>query len=397
MVDRLLDELTTPAHDGEPEPRRPTEIWPLISHHTYGGRSLFSADAVLPIQPRVLALLLAHDGLVAADPLQDVRLLAEQNRPDAAIATLARVISDIATVEPLIAGGALRFTATRPKLTDEARATVLDFFGVDPQMTAFTRLLEAAGAAGDIPGVYEREYAPQVDELFARFGLRRPGHTTTDEAAAAVRELAAAIIEVSWQFAVAASDPSCDIALVEGIELTLAEALMDDAAGTESTQAGRMLGATRHFARLDVGELPNLSVAQLAASDAMALRRDDYFEGFRDELRQALDELDTAARAGTAAYLSQTVFEERMNAACRRLVEQARKSTFRDRLREASIPTAIGIASSSTLDAYGHVAAGGGMALTALASVVWQWLSVRRPADGLTVARRYFTMLGTSH
>ena len=45
-----------------------TEIWPLLSHHTYDNRSLFGGGGD-DLVPRTLTLLLVHDGLVVADPL----------------------------------------------------------------------------------------------------------------------------------------------------------------------------------------------------------------------------------------------------------------------------------------------------------------------------------------
>lgn len=313
------------AHDAARRPTSPEvgphQIWPLISHHTHRDRNLFVGVSDAGIVPRVLTLLLTHDGIVAADPLVEVVRLADIGQLDQATAALSRVVVNLAAVEPLIASNILRLTSLRPKLTDTNRKAVLTEFGTDERMTVFTNFLEAAVTVSEIPEIFVREYRPQVVDLFERFGLSAPALPDVAAAADAVRQLAAAVIEVSWQFAVCAQDPSSDLALSGSIELHLAEQLLgSELASPAPDYATRMLGKTRHLARFEVGNLPSLMTEQLAVADAIAIRRDDTFAKFRDELRAAVDQLDTDLGARQQAYVAQEKFQERMRAAAGELV-----------------------------------------------------------------------------
>jgi hypothetical protein len=66
-----------------------SELWPLISHHRPTGRALIADSQNRQILPRALTLLLAHDGLVVADPLDDVQRLIADGGGDQAL-TLCR-------------------------------------------------------------------------------------------------------------------------------------------------------------------------------------------------------------------------------------------------------------------------------------------------------------------
>jgi hypothetical protein len=60
-LDRLLAAWRRASPGASTRQPNPSEIWPLISHHTYDGRTLFMPDASVTILPRVLTILLAHD------------------------------------------------------------------------------------------------------------------------------------------------------------------------------------------------------------------------------------------------------------------------------------------------------------------------------------------------
>jgi hypothetical protein len=349
------------------------------------------------IIPRVLTLLLTHDGIVAADPLVEIVRLAEIGRLDEATAALSRVVASLAAVEPLISSDILRTTSLRPKLTDTNRKAVLAEFGVDEQMIVFTNFLEAAVTVSGVPGSFEREYRPQVVELFRRFGLPVPALPDVAAAADAVRQLAAAVIEVSWQFAVCAQDPSSDLALSGSVELHLAEQLLSSGlSAPTSSAAARMMGKTRHLARFEVGNVPNLTTERLTVADAIAIRQDDTFAAFRDELRSAVDQLDQSLAAHKKTYVAQATFEERMHVAAEELGRRVQRTSFRTRVRDASVPAAIGAANALALSplspAFGATA---GVA-TALTTVTWQWLTARLSPKGVAVGRRYFSMLSQS-
>ncbi len=147
-----------------------TEIWPLLSHHTYDNRSLFGGGGD-DLVPRTLTLLLVHDGLVVADPLETVQQVLRGRSESEAVQLLNRAVGELAQVEPLIAAGLLRLTSLRPALHEANRVAVLDAMGLGADLRVFTDFLEAAGVVPEIPGLLEKEYAPQVRQLFQSFGI----------------------------------------------------------------------------------------------------------------------------------------------------------------------------------------------------------------------------------
>ncbi|GAA0222414.1 hypothetical protein GCM10010492_20730 [Saccharothrix mutabilis subsp. mutabilis] len=158
------------------------------------------------------------------------------------------------------------------------------------------------------------------------------------------------MIEVSWQFAVCAQEPSSDLALSGAVELRLAEQLpASRLAAPNPGTAARMMGKTRHLARFEVGNVPNLSTESLSIADAIAIRQDDAFEAFRTELRSAVDQLDQGLSTDKQAYAAQAAFEERMRAASDDLARRVQKTSFRTRVRDSSVPAAIGAAGTLML------------------------------------------------
>lgn len=363
-----------------------TEIWPLLSHHTYDNRSLFGGGGD-DLVPRTLTLLLVHDGLVVADPLETVQQVLRRRSESEAVQLLNRAVGELAQVEPLIAAGLLRLTSLRPALHEANRVAVLDAMGLGADLRVFTDFLEAAGVVPEIPGLLEKEYAPQVRQLFQSFGITIPPPASIESAEERVRELAAAVIEVSWQFSVAALDSSCDLAFRGPVERHLAQALV--AQGTTGD-----LGAGRHLAALDLGRVPNIETSRLTLSDAIAIRREDSFEAFRQAVRVGLDQLELAHQAGAEEYSSRAAFEEAMRQESRLLRETAKRSTFRDRVVDGSFPAALGVVSELLLAPHGTAYAAGAAGGTALATVLWQWL-VGRGGDH-AVSQRYLSMLGNA-
>ncbi|MFE8934638.1 hypothetical protein [Micrococcus luteus] len=361
-----------------------TEIWPLLSHHTYDNRSLFGGYGQ-DLVPRTLALLLLHDGLVVADPLETVQQVLRGHSESEAVRLLNQAVGELAQVEPLIAGGLLRLTALRPSLHDANRVAVLDAMGLSADLRVFTDFLEAAGVVPEIPGLLENEYAPQVRELYLSFGMNIPPPSTIDDAEARVRELAAAVIEVSWQFSVAALDSSCDLAFRGPVERHLAQALVTQGLTGD-------LGAGRHLSALELGRVPNIDTSRLTLGDAIAIRREDSFEAFRQAVRIGLDQLEVAQKAGASEHSSTAAFEETMRQEARLLRETAKRATFRDRVKEGSFPAALGVVSELLLAPHGTLYAAGAAGGTALTTLLWQWLLGRN--KGQTVSQRYFSMLG---
>jgi hypothetical protein len=170
-LERLLDAWRRGSAAVPMKRAEVSEIWPLISHHTYDGRTLFGPGAGTSILPRILTILLAHDGIVAADPIADLNLLASHGSIDEALARLQDVLDGLAKTEPLIENDILRFTEYRPQLSEKTRYPLLEFFGLDPALRVFTNFLEAAVTVEEMPSVFEQEYRPQVLETLSRVRL----------------------------------------------------------------------------------------------------------------------------------------------------------------------------------------------------------------------------------
>lgn len=367
-------------------PRKSTELWPLISHHTYGARAIFGTGGT-DVLPRALTLLLLHDGLVISDPLQTVHKTLVTTNEDAAIAALNQATRELAQVEALIAAGVLRLTDVRPALHEANRRATLEAFGLSPDLRVFTDLLEAAGSLADFPGSLTRTFAPQVQELYRLFGLTIPQPEDVSEAEQQIKYLAACVIEVSWQFAVAAQDPSCDLAFKGRIEKHLARTMVADGFAHRT-------GPGRHLETLELGGLPNLDPSELTLADAIAVRRDDSFESFRNTVRLALDQLELANRTGIAPSDATATFEEAMREESRRLRTSARRATFRDRVRDAVVPASLGVVTELAVAPAGAVPAAAAAAGVSITTVLWQWILGRQESRDQATCVRYFSMLG---
>ncbi len=306
---------------------------------------------------------------------------------DAAVEKLNQATSELAQVEGLIAAGALRLTRVRPALHAENRRASLSALGLSPDLRVFTDMLEAVGSVPDFPGSLSRTLAPQAQDLYRRFGILIPQPGDLGIAERRVRDLAAAVIEVSWQFAVAAQDPLCDLAFKGPIEQHLARELV-------SVGLDLKTGRGRHLATVELGAVPNLEATDLSVADALAARQDDPFESFRATVRLALDDMATARRAGVEAATAMSIFEERMQEESRRLVASARKATFKDRVKDAALPAAIGVATEFAVAPIGPLPAATAAAGVSITTVLWQWLLGRRAARSEEVCVRDFSMLG---
>lgn len=389
-LDRLMGARSEAGSIG-PKPRDlKGQIWPLVSHHTYNRRALFGVNQQ-DILPRALTLLLIHDGLVVADPLETVRLVYEEKGSEKGVFALNRAVHEIAEVEDLITDGVLRLTRLRPTLDDPVRLALLDAMGLDGNMLVFNDFLQAAEDVRHSSAVFDLSFAPQVQELYLAFGMRVPRPRTLNEAFTRVRELGAAILEVTWQFAVATLDPHCDMAIRDGIEAWLARSLVEQ--GVEGS-----LEKVRHLDAIELGRVPNLDPARLSVSDALVLRRHDAFEGFRSEVRSGLDGMEESRLAGVSEEKLVAVFEERMTEESRRLHESIRNASLNKIVKDSSVPAALGVVAQfgghfggNILDGGSSAAIAGGVSLT---SVLWAWMNGRRAAQGRRVACRYFSMLG---
>lgn len=369
-----------------------TEVWPLVSHHTYNQRALFGTSS-RNLRQRVLTLILIHDGIVVADPLVTIR---GQLRLEPGSVLLKQFIStteDLAQVEDLIESDILRLTALRPNLAAHERQTVLQAMGLGPDLRVFTDFLQAAETVPSFPGTFKREFAPQVRELYARFGIPIPFPKSLQEARDQIRALGAAIIEVSWQFAVAAQDPSCDLAIRGPIEAHLASELIRQGLNGNIAPA-------RHLPTLDLGLVPNLNPKELKWSDAVSIRKSDAFTSFRQTVRGALDLLSQSEYSPMA----KGIFEERMNDEAQRLQAALKQSRISSLVTGQFTPVSLAAVSTATaavlvdpstiLEA--TIPATAGAAMSSFTNIILDVCRLRRNRRGMETSQRYFSMLGTS-
>lgn len=362
------------------------EIWPLMSHHNYSGRALLGSGSK-DILPRTLALLLIHDGIVIADPLETLHQLLAARGYERALSFLNVIMEEVAQIEPLITSGVLRLTSLRPPLREVHRSTVLNVLGIDPDLGVFTNLVEQAAFIPESQKAAESICAFEIQKMYQGFGFKVGRPDTRAKAIKYVERLAAAVIEVSWQFAVAALDPSCDLAFSGKIEQHIAERLLT--IGLEAS-----LGPGRHVATFELGLVPNLDTRRLTIPDVLALRREDSFEAFRHGLRKALDRLNLSKEVGEMASSARSAFEEAMREESRILRETAKRATFRDILKNSALPAALGVAAPFITAPYGPMAAAGAESIISLATIIWQWYVARRDQKNQVMTQRYFSMLG---
>lgn len=377
-----------------PEIPKPHEVWPLISHHGFNRASLFGLGERGDIHQKTLTLLLAHDGLVASDPLIDIERSYIAGDTDLSLAALQAVVEQVAKVEPLIEQKHLRFEASRPALTDNSRQSVLDLFGID--LVVFADFEQAYQDAQWYRGREEASYVEQTRELFELFNIEAPPLVSAEDARAAITELADAFIHVSWQLAVCAQDSSCDLTLTRALEHRIFDEIIVRASGQfDVSESDRKRGKTRYVKRLAMGDLPNLSATDLSIPDAVALRRDNAFENFRTELRDAMTNLPEPTADGQIKSEARAAFEEQMREAARTLRESVKTSSFRGRVRQGSVPAAVGFVSAAAFAAPAGITPSVFTGLATYAGVTFtQWAMGRSRIRGANVALRYFSSLG---
>jgi len=392
-LQRLIG-LRNGAPQPEPDHVRRIGVWPLISHHTFNAHNLFGMTAEGNLGKRTLTLLLAHHGVVASDPLVEVHRLWKQNQRPASLERLNIVIFQVAQVEPLIRRDLLRFESSRPAFTDAARETILKAFGVGPDFGKFTYLIEAFDAAEEIGGEFEWAYVQGAYELYDELNQECPPLRSARDALDAVTALGQALIQVSWQFAICSRNASCDIAIAGELEKGLLNVLLErwsreDKAPT-AERVSESLTQTRHFERLSMGELPNIDSVGVSVKDAMALRRRDSFEEFRDTLNAAIDGYESKLLEGAPGQAAGH-FKETMRSASRRLRKELPGGSARV-LVEGSVPlTLSAVATQIPADVANSTTAA---LVTGVAAVLLQWAVKVKPTQGHQVAVRYCAELG---
>lgn len=377
---------------------KPGEIWPLLSHHAFNQSSLFGDHNHGEIHSKALTLLLAHDGLVSSDPLIDIeRAWAVGHKADA-LRSLQTVTEQVAQVEPLIEKNYLRFTVARPTLTDRHRRALLDLFGITPDMVVFANFEQAYPDVVRFRRITENDYLSQVEELFRLFGLQAPDLKSAEAGRLAIRRLGSAFIHVTWQLAVCADNPSCDLSLTSQLEQELFDQVIIRATGhMQLSRADKQRGGTRFVSRLSIGALPNLDTSGLSIKDAITLRTDDAFAQFRDQLRNAMSCLPEVGAIGQLKSEKEAEFEEKMQEAAKNLLESTKKASFKDRIKKYAMPASLGFLSSTSaalmMGAPPTLSLAAAPAGGATATII-QWLHGRRQSKRDDIACRYFSNLG---
>lgn len=373
----------------------PKEIWPLISHHGFNPHGLFGIGQTGDLHNRALAILLAHHGIVASDPLVEVESLWFAGRRAESLKVFRAVIGQISKVEPLIDSDHLRFESSRPSFTDQSRKAILDVFHLSPDLEAFGNFEQAFPDVLRYRETNEQSYVEQVRELYGLMGLPCPSIVSAEQGRAAIHELATAFIHVSWQLAICSSSPGCDVTLTKEIEHRIFDVIIGVGTVAHPDDLRRQRGRTRHVKRLSIGDLPNLHATGLSSADAAALRRDDAFEAFRRELASAMDRLPDESTVSRGSDNADAEFEGRMQDAAARLRSEVRRRTFRQRVKHESLPMSVGFATTAGLSVPAGIEVGVTAGpLAAIVVILARWLKGRGSLQGNEVAIRYFSSLG---
>lgn len=368
----------------------PGHIKPLYSHHTFGQSSLFGFQVGGNVASRVLKQLLIYDGVVAANPIEDIRLLASRGRERMAVQLLNNVIRDLAVVEPLIQADLLSFTSLRPSLVDARRREFFQVFNIDEKMTVFRNFIEGAAGIDELSNGFERLYRPEVEHLCYLLGLKERVPDTLDECVSLIQGIAADMLEVSWQLAVTSEDPNCDIAIRTLRQENLLRIFAEE---TIATEVNRSMYKTRHFGKMDMGPVPNVDGNKLSPKDAISVRKYDVFESFRETLHLALDNhkkrVDSNGGIDGDALFE---FEEVMSTAARKLQAKMSSVPITSHLSQAGAGATIGfVAGLLSLPDPIHVAVS--TATGGASGLIPAWLAARRNIKAERVAIRYYSLL----
>lgn len=388
----LMLPLSAYADSNTPETEQ-NEIWPLISHHGFNRASIFGHGERGNIQQKTLSFLLVHDGLVISDPLIDIKSIWDSGNRNQAAAALEAVIRQVAEVEPLIEAGHLRFISSRPAFTDRARRSILDLFGIDTNLTVFANFEQAFF---NVNSANEKYYLTQIGDLYHRLGLESPKLMSAEAGRREIGRLARAFIHVSWQIASCAQASSCDLALTTDLEHELFDEILKRATNKKAaSSADKARGRTRHVKRLAIGAVPNLDASELTIADAIALRRNDAFEDFRDKLKTAMNALPCPSVDGRVKSESEAIFEEYMLESAKELRAKTKRSSFGGRVKDSAMPMALGVASGAAWSASAEVGPSVFAEATPIAgNFIYQWLRGRSGVRSDEISIRYFSSLG---
>lgn len=361
------------------------ETWPLVSHHHFNEFALFGRDREV-VDERTLGYLLSFDGVVASDPLTTVSELYRNGKRAEAAAALVAVTRQLAQVEPLLETKRLRITAARPSFNEPTRRQVLESFGIDSGFRVFTNFVEAYEMTRNTPYAHSSSFIGQAEELFVLMGMPRPKFASSSNASSAVQRLGQSLIHLSWQLAVATTDPNVDMSPLSELERHLFESLIAEAFPSAVAQRSSVR-KTRHFRLIGSAGIPNIDRADLTTHDVMAIRRDDTFEQFRMALQHALDTY-VADESGDEDDRREA-FEDVMREASFRLHESSRSAPFRSRILGAATQTGVQIAGAFLPNEWVAPRISAEVLSSPLTSLLLDWLSARRVQSPYEIAHRY--------
>lgn len=399
-LERFLDAWATPAPQvPAPEPA-PGSLHPLISHHAFNAHRIFAeGSGSAALARNALTSLLAYDGLVIADPIHELVKLRSSKGVDAAVNWFRDITEGIGTLEPLLERDIVRFTSFRPGFTERVRSGVFEAFGVGPEFTAFTDLVEAASTADVLGAAGRKHYLDEVRELFARYGVVRSARDV-DGALQDVHALARALIHISWAVSVCTADAGADLALLGPLEEHLFAGLVDEhiVAAERLQESSEQV---RPYERVASSRFPNVDNLDLTIADALAIRSEDSFAGFRDGMRTALRRLDAAERSPDQSRVAaEEDFRLAMRELARTLGARAPRSAVADRIREGSVDVGIAAVTAVLPVLGGLISKDAATMLSAAAiplsvlPVLTEWLAQRRGDNASRIAVRYATTLG---
>lgn len=78
----------------------------------------------------------------------------------------------------------------------------------------------------------------------------------------------------------------------------------------------------------------------------------------------------------------------------RALRETSKRASFRDRLKDASVPASLGVITEFAVAPFGPLHAAAAAGAVSLGTVIWQWMIARHEVGGRAVTQRYLAMLG---
>ncbi len=377
---------------------------PLLSHHPFNPHGLLRWDGRGRITDSALSLLFLYDGLTIADPLVEVRQAAQRGDDVAAVRLFRRLLRMYAVVEPLFEAGLLAVEHARPTVESADRAAVLSHFGLDPSMTAFTNFEEAFAGSDAFSPSGQHMLMRRSEELLQLLGLPSERFRSLGAAHAAVRSAAQALLHLSWQIAVCNEDPEVDLVLLGNTEEILFRELVNES-DLVSSESVRSTTKTDLVGIASLGDIPHFDSLDLTIDDAIAIRRDDSFERFRDHLRGALHENQSVVVRNRVDREQALVrFEEQMDSAARELSAGVGTSTFRHHARAQALPAGVAIVASSIAAGVTEAGSGGlavavgagvSAAVSSIAQVLNGWIGGRRGEQPNAIAVRYAATLGT--